>query len=438
MDRLLIDGGRALRGTVSISGSKNATLPLMAAACLSETPTTLFNTPALVDLETMLRVLMHCGVGIKRLRGDLHFTPDTFGCFEVPYDIVRKMRASVYMLGPMLARHGRARVSLPGGCAIGARPIDLHIKGFEALGARIEVKGGFVIATAPRLRGARINIAGASGSSVGATANVLMAACMAQGTTILEGCAKEPEIISLVEFLNLMGAKIQGAGTSILTIDGVDRLYGVRYEVPPDRIEAGTYMAAAMATRGSVLLQNVRRSDVKSTVDVLESIGGIFQDDEQGLAVGMGEPRPIDVTALPWPGFPTDMQAQVMALLCTVPGTSRVCDTIYPGRFMHATELMRLGAKIELGAGEATITGVEKLSGADVMASDLRASAALVVGGLMAEGETIINRVYHLDRGYERLEEKLTQLGARIERLNDLNPGKGIVPIQDSEAAAGS
>jgi UDP-N-acetylglucosamine 1-carboxyvinyltransferase len=430
MDRLWIEGGRPLRGAIAVSGSKNATLPLMAAACLAETPSTLFNVPALSDIETMLRVLMHCGCGIKRLPNQLWLEPDSFDCYEVPWEIVRKMRASVYMLGPMLARHGRAKVSLPGGCAIGTRPIDLHLKGLEALGAKIEVRHGFVHATAPKLIGARFDLAGPSGSSVGATANCLMAAVLAQGTTVIESAARESDIVSLAEYLNEMGAHIEGAGTSTLTIEGVDRLYGARYSVIPDRIEAGTYIAAVLATRGEALLQGIRRVDLGGMVPILEEIGCEFDQREEGLVIQTGDLKPANIVTEPHPGFPTDMQAQVMAVLSTVPGESRIKDTIYPDRFMHVAELNRMGARIERGLGEAVVRGVAGLTGAQVMASDLRASAALVVAGLMAEGETIVDRLYHLDRGYERIEEKLTMLGANIERLSDLSEGENIVAIQ--------
>jgi UDP-N-acetylglucosamine 1-carboxyvinyltransferase len=430
MDRLLISGGRALRGVVPISGSKNATLPLMAAACLAESPTTLYNTPSLVDLETMLRVLMYCGCGVKRLPTQITLSPDTFGCYEVPYDVVRKMRASVYMLGPMLARHGRARVSLPGGCAIGTRPIDIHLRGFKALGAKIDVSGGYVNAAAPRLRGCEMDLRGANGTSVGATANVLMAAAMAQGESVIHGAAREPEIVELVNFLRAMGAQIEGEGTERLQIQGTDRLYGVRYTVAPDRIEAGTYMAAAMATAGSIVVQGVRREHLCGIVSTLERAGAVIGDVDGGLSCAAGELRPINVVTETHPGFPTDMQAQLMAVLATVPGRSHIRETIYPQRFMHVCELQRMGANIEQGTGEATVQGVERLSGAPVMASDLRASAALIIAALVAEGETLIQRIYHLDRGYERLEEKLTMLGAKVERLTELKEEKKVVPVE--------
>jgi UDP-N-acetylglucosamine 1-carboxyvinyltransferase len=438
MDRLLIEGGRPLRGVLTLSGSKNASLPLMAAACLADSPTTLFDAPSrLVDVETMLRVLTHCGCGVRMLPGEIQIQPDTFGPYEVPYDIVRKMRASIYMLAPLLARHGRARVSMPGGCAIGTRPIDLHLKGLEALGARIEVRGGYVEATAPRLRGAEIDLMGLNGTSLGASAQILMAATMATGTTVIRNAAREPELVTLANFLTEMGAQIDGAGTPTLVVQGVDRLDGVRFRVPTDRIEAGTYMAATIATRGEALLVGPRIEEMKSTIDVLRAIGGEVEEVNGGLAVcGTGELKPVDVETQPHPGFPTDMQAQVMALLAVANGESTVHETIYPDRFIHAAELNRMGADIRMGRGEAIINGVSRLTGAEVMASDLRASAALVIAGLMAEGETLINRIYHLDRGYDQLEGKLRQLGARVERLNDLtNPGDGVVTMAQIEAA---
>lgn len=428
MDRLLIEGGRPLRGIVEISGSKNATLPLLAAACLSESQTTLYRVPQLQDIETMVRVLTHCGVGICMVPGTLRLMPDTFGPYEVPYDIVRKMRASIYMLAPLLVRHGRARVSMPGGCAIGTRPIDLHLKGLQALGTKIEVRGGYVEAKAPCLRGATIDLMGPMGTSLGATANVLMAATMAKGTTVIQNAAREPELVELATFLNCMGAKISGAGTSTLEIEGVDRLDGVKYTTSPDRIEAGTYMAAVIGTGGEALVQGARAEEMESTIAVLRALGGEISEVEGGLAVrGTGEIRPVDVTTMPHPGFPTDMQAQVLAVLAMANGTSVVRETIYPDRFIHVAELNRMGASIMPGRGEVTVTGVDHLSGCEVMASDLRASAGLVVAGLMAHGETVINRIYHLDRGYERLEVKLMALGATVDRLTELKPDRKTV-----------
>ena len=427
MFKFVVDGGAKLNGTISISGSKNASLPLMAAALLGNFPTVLRNVPDLRDVRTMVSVLSSVGADVSFENSVMRIDPKGFCKTEAPYDIVRKMRASVYVMGPMLAKLGRACVSLPGGCAIGPRPIDLHLKGFEFLGAKVSLDQGNVIAEADCLIGTSFDLAGAAGSSVGATCNVLMAAVLSKGKTIIQSAATEPDVTELVNFLIKMGADISGAGTSTLVINGVEELEGVVHNVVSDRIEAGTFMIAAAITRGTLQLVDAPLDHMGSTISKLKEIGVVCEivDFERGILNIFGDVKkmsPVMITTSVYPGFPTDMQAQFTALLATVPGTSIIKETIYPDRFMHVPELLRMGARISVVTPAATIQGVEYLSGAPVMASDLRASAALVLAGLAASGETVIRRVYHIDRGYERIEEKLRLAGASIIRTQDDSP----------------
>jgi len=419
MQRIVIDGRVALKGTISVSGSKNATLPLMAAALLGESPTTLTNVPNLQDVRTMAEVLRSLGAEVEFSDHVMRIDPRHFKEKEAPYDTVRKMRASIYVMGPMLAKLKMAKVSLPGGCAIGSRPIDLHLKGFEELGADVRLEHGYVIAETSGLRGSEFNLSGATGSSVGATCNVLMAATLAMGTTIIHGSAREPDVIELCNFLNSMGARIEGIGTSSLVVHGVSSLSGVIHKVVSDRIEAGTFMTAAAITGGDVKIIDCPLVDMESTIAKLLEIGVDVDKIDATTCRVYGKPSeytPTNIQTQVYPGFPTDMQAQFMALLSIVDGESTIKENIYVDRFMHAAELNRMGADIKVVSGLATIEGVPELMGAPVMASDLRASAALVVAGLAAEGITIINRVYHIDRGYETIEKKLQGLGARIQR----------------------
>ena len=414
MDKMIVEGGRRLKGEAEIGGAKNATLPIMVAALLGKSPSIVRGTPRLRDVNTMVKVLETLGVKASQEGSDLHVDPKGLKKFEAPYDLVSTMRASIYVMGPLLARLGKARVSMPGGCAIGQRPVDLHLKGFEALGAKIELKHGYIEATAKKLKGARIIF---DKPSVGATANVMMAACLAQGATMLHNPAQEPEIVDLAGFLKRMGARISGEGTDCIEIVGVSSLQGCDYEVIPDRIEAATLLAAAAITGGSVSLRHGRLGDLGIVAEKFKEHGLELLETGRGLRAAMGRVRKsVHVTTMPHPGFPTDMQAQWMALMALTPGTSVVTETIWENRFMHVSELERMGADIKIHGNSAVVTGVKRLTGAPVMASDLRASAALVVAALAAKGTTQISRIYHLDRGYERLEDKLTALGARIRR----------------------
>lgn len=428
MDRIRLVGGERLTGAIPISGAKNATLPLMIASLLTADTLTLRNVPRLADVTTLARILGNHGVDLaipgKRSGGNetdgqtFQLTAGDIVDTVAPYEMVSKMRASFWVLGPLIAREGEARVSLPGGCAIGTRPVDLHLEGLKKLGAKIELDGGYVEARAPgRLKGNRITF---SGVSVGATHNVLMAAVLADGETLIENAAREPEVGDLAECLVKMGARIDGIGTSTLTIQGVDTLHGAEHDVLPDRIETGTYAMAVAATGGDVLLENARASLLESALDVLRGAGVEVTQTNRGLQVarnGAGI-SPVEVETQPFPGFPTDLQAQLMALMVRAGGVSTIREKIFENRFMHVQELARLGADIALDGDTATVTGVERLRGAQVMATDLRASVSLVIAGLVADGETVINRVYHLDRGFERIEEKLGRCGARIERLS--------------------
>ena len=415
MDKMIVEGGRRLKGEAEIGGSKNATLPIMVAALLAKGPSVVRGTPRLRDVDTMNKVLETLGVKASQDRSDLHIDPKGLKKYEAPYDLVKTMRASIYVMGPLLARLGKARVSMPGGCAIGQRPVDLHLKGFEALGAKISLKHGYIEATAKKLKGARIIF---DKPSVGATANVMMAACLAQGTTTLHNPAQEPEIVDLAGFLKRMGARIHGEGSDCIEIIGVSSLQGCDYEVIPDRIEAATLLVAAAITGGSVSLRHGRLADLGIVAEKLREHGLDLVETGRGLKASMGKRRrPVHITTMPHPGFPTDMQAQWMALMALTPGTTVVTETIWENRFMHVSELDRMGADIKIQGNSAVVSGVKKLFGAPVMASDLRASAALVVAGLAAKGSTEITRIYHLDRGYERLEDKLSALGARIRRV---------------------
>jgi UDP-N-acetylglucosamine 1-carboxyvinyltransferase len=419
MDSILVRGGANLRGEIPIAGAKNACLTLMPATLLTDDPLTLTNAPRLSDIRTMTTLLQSLGAEVQALQGGrvLALSSHDLTSHRADYDIVRKMRASILVLGPLLARHGRAIVSLPGGCAIGARPVDLHLRALEALGAELDLREGYVHATAKGgLRGGVIDFPFVS---VGATENALMAATLAKGTTVIRKAAREPEIVDLARCLRAMGARIEGEGTDTLTVEGVDALHGATHQVVTDRIELGTYMLAPAITGGEVECLGGRLELVAAFAEKLDACGISVEETPRGLKVARrnGSVRAVDVETAPFPGFPTDLQAQMMALLCTAEGTSRLEERIFENRFMHAPELMRMGARIDVHGGTATVTGVERLRGAPVMATDLRASVSLILAGLAAEGETLVNRVYHLDRGYERVEEKLSACGAIIERI---------------------
>jgi UDP-N-acetylglucosamine 1-carboxyvinyltransferase len=421
MDKIVVTGGTELSGRIAISGAKNACLTLMPAALLTDEPLTLTNAPRLADIRTMVELLTSLGCEAASLQGGkvLALGAQTISNHTAHYDIVRKMRASILVLGPMLARDGHAIVSLPGGCAIGARPVDLHLSGLEAMGAELELRDGYIHAKVPSgLKGAQITFPFAS---VGATENLLMAATLAKGTTMLENAAREPEIVDLARCLRAMGAEIEGEGTGTITVQGVDKLHGATHRVVADRIELGTYMIAPAIAGGEVIMEGGTRELVAAFADKLEAADVEVTDVEGGLLVRRknGVIRPVDFATEPFPGFPTDLQAQLMTLMTLANGRSRIEERIFENRFMHVPELTRMGAKIEIEGGAAIVDGVDNLRGAPVMASDLRASASLVLAGLAAEGETVVNRVYHLDRGYERVEEKLGACGARIERVSE-------------------
>jgi UDP-N-acetylglucosamine 1-carboxyvinyltransferase len=421
MDKLVIKGGKQLEGTVSVSGSKNATLPIaVAASILGDGACVINNVPDLRDVETLRSVLEVLGAVTKFKDSTLHIAPRNEIVYEAPYDLVRKMRASIYVLGPLLARLGRAKVSFPGGCAIGPRPIDLHIKGLEQLGAQIEIKEGYIHARADRLAAADMDLSGVHGPSVGATANVMMAATLAEGTTVIRSAAREPHISDLANFLNAMGAEIEGIGTSVLKIHGVKQLRGTEYSIVPDDIEAGTFMVAGAITGGDVFVKDAVQENLEAVSAKLSDAG--VQLDWKDDGVRVTTPRQLSAIELntePFPGFPTDMQAQMTGLLSLVPGTSVITEAVHTDRFMHVAELNRMGADILVRGHRATVRGVPKLSGAPIMASDLRAGAVLVLAGMAAEGETVVSRVYHIDRGYERIEEKLTAIGANIVRIDE-------------------
>jgi UDP-N-acetylglucosamine 1-carboxyvinyltransferase len=427
MDKIRIVGGSRLNGTIPISGAKNAALPLMIASLLTDETLTLANMPRLADVAMLKRILGNHGVdmtvsgkraGEAELSGEtVHFTARTIVDTTAPYDLVSKMRASFWVIGPLLAREGFAKVSLPGGCAIGTRPVDLFLEALEKLGASIEIDAGYVVASAPNgLTGGRVVFPKVT---VGATHVTMMAATLAKGETVIENAAREPEIVDLAECLIKMGARISGAGTSTIHIQGVDRLHGARHAVMPDRIEAGTYAMAVTMTGGDVLLEGARYDDLARPLEILGQVGAEITPTNEGIRIyrNGADLQPVNVTTEPFPGFPTDLQAQLMALVCRADGTSHIRETIFENRFMHVQELARLGAEIHLDGQNATIVGVPMLKGAPVMATDLRASVSLVIAGLAAEGETMVNRVYHLDRGFERLEDKLSRCGATIERI---------------------
>ena len=420
MDKFIIEGGRELLGTVKASGAKNAALPAMAALLLAPGGSVLTNVPNVMDVRTMRRLLLRLGAKAEFTDSRLEVTvPAKLKC-EAEYEIVKQMRASYYVLGPLLARFGTARVSLPGGCAIGARPIDLHLKGMEALGAKIAISHGYVQAEAKQLKGARVNLAGQHGVSVGATINVMMAATLARGTTVIESAALEPEVAATAELLCAMGARIEGAGTPLITIEGVAELHPAEHRLIPDRIETGSLMAAVAVTRGCVTIEDCRPDHVGAVIDVLRQAGvKIAAGDGMITIEARRRLKPVEVTIAPFPGFPTDMQAQLMALMTVSGGISAITETIFENRFMHVPELQRLGADIRLEGNTAIVKGVPQLTGAPVMGSDLRAAAALVIAGLAAQGTTEVGRIYHLDRGYMNWERKLRKLGAKIRRVHE-------------------
>jgi len=416
VDKLIIQGGVPLSGEIRVSGAKNAALPLMCAALLTEEELTLSNVPHLRDVSTMVRLLSQMGVEVSlddklglSLRA-AHLSEPT-----APYDLVKTMRASILVLGPLVARCGEARVSLPGGCAIGTRPVDLHLKGLEALGAEISVEQGYISARAKRLKGARLVM---DMVTVTGTENLMMAACLAEGTTVIENAAREPEVVDLAQCLTAMGARIKGAGSAVIAIEGAARLRGASHRIMADRIETGTFLAAAAATGGSVTLNGASPGTLEAVLEKLRESGAEVRAENGTISLAMrGRPRGVNVRTAPYPAFPTDMQAQLMALDTIAEGTAVITETIFENRFMHALEMQRLGADIEISGNTAVVHGVSRLQAANVMATDLRASASLVIAGLVAEGETRIDRIYHLDRGYECIEEKLAQLGARIRRV---------------------
>lgn len=417
MDKIVIDGGRRLKGEVEISGAKNSALPILAASLLTEEESIIENVPELRDISTMIRILRELGARATQ-EGNVVTVKSSNGLrHAAPWKLVSTMRASVCLLGPLLGRLKKAEVSMPGGCVIGARPIDLHLKGLAALGAKIVIEHGNVKASAKRLTGGEVYLGGPFGSSVLATGNVMMAAALAEGITRIECAACEPEVVDLANFLIAMGAKIRGAGSHLIEIEGVKKLHGARYRVVPDRIETGTFMVASALTRGDIRLRNVVPEHNNALMDKLREAGVDVESNRSSVRViSKRKLRPVDVTTLPYPGFPTDLQAQMMSLMTVTPGISVITEKIYPDRFIHISELNRMGSKIFLEGNSAIVTGVKRLSGAPVMASDLRASAALVLAGLVAEGRTDVHRVYHLDRGYERIEEKFNSLGAKIWR----------------------
>lgn len=417
MEKIVIHGGKRLKGEVKISGAKNSALPLLFATLLAPGQHYLENVPALRDITTAEKLLTILGADVTREEGTFAVDASRIASVEAPYDLVRTMRASVLVLGPLLARLGHARVSLPGGCAIGARPINLHLKGLEAMGATIDLDHGYVEARAKRLHGANIYL---DVPTVGGTENLLMAASLAQGTTVLENAACEPEIVDLAMALISMGARIEGAGTDRIVIEGVDELQPLRYTVMPDRIEAGTFMVAAAMTRGDVRLIGARHSDLEALISKLQEAGAVISVEDHALRVqGPRRIAPVNIKTQPHPGFPTDMQAQFMALMSIAEGTSVITESVFENRFMHVSELQRLGADIAIEGKSATVRGIKELLGAPVMATDLRASACLVLAGLAAENTTEVSRIYHLDRGYERLEEKFRMLGAHIDRVQE-------------------
>ncbi|HKE47653.1 MAG TPA: UDP-N-acetylglucosamine 1-carboxyvinyltransferase [Rhodanobacteraceae bacterium] len=417
MAKIVINGGEPLTGDVWVSGAKNAVLPILAACLLADEPVTIGNVPHLHDVTTTMELLGQMGVQLvldERMK--IHVDPRPAKRYFAPYDLVKTMRASILVLGPLVARFGEADVSLPGGCAIGSRPVDLHLKGLQALGAEVSVENGYIKARAKRLRGAHIHL---DLVTVTGTENIMMAAALAEGTTIIENAAQEPEVIDLANCLNAMGAKIEGAGTATLVIEGVERLSGTTYEVLPDRIETGTFLVAGAITGGKITAKRARPKTLDAVLGKLEDAGAHINTGEDWIELDMRGKRPkaVNVTTAPYPAFPTDMQAQFTALNCVAEGVGVITETVFENRFMHALELQRLGADIQLEGNAAIVRGVASMSGAPLMATDLRASASLVLAGLVAHGDTVVDRIYHIDRGYENIEEKLGGLGARIRRL---------------------
>ncbi|MFG6114086.1 UDP-N-acetylglucosamine 1-carboxyvinyltransferase [Halobacillus sp. MO56] len=434
MEKIIVRGGRQLNGTVKVEGAKNAVLPVIAASIIaSEGKSVLHDVPALADVVTINEVLRNINAEVSFENNTV--TVDASGEIktEAPFEFVRKMRASVLVLGPLLARYGHAKVAMPGGCAIGSRPIDQHLKGFEAMGAKVNVGNGFVEVNADgRLKGAKIYM---DVPSVGATENIMMAAALADGKTILENCAKEPEIVDLANFLNKMGAKIVGAGTETIRITGVDKLNGAEHNIIPDRIEAGTFMVAAAITKGNVLVKGAEAEHLRSLVSKMQEMGVIIEEEDDGLRViGPNHLKAVDIKTQPHPGFPTDMQSQIMALMLSAKGTSVITETVFENRFMHVEEFRRMNAKMKIEGRSVIIEGPSDLQGAEVAATDLRAGAALILAGLVADGYTRVTELKHLDRGYVDFAEKLAQLGADIERIND-TPANEQEPVDDSVKA---
>ena len=419
MDKLIITGGKPLSGEIRISGAKNAALPIIVSTLLSDDPVLIRNIPHLHDITTTMELLGRMGVSLTMDENmDVEVNPTTINSYVAPYELVKTMRASILVLGPLLARFGEAEVSLPGGCAIGARPVNLHIHGLELMGADIQVEDGYIKAKCKRLKGAKIVL---DVVTVTGTENLMMAAALADGTTILENAAREPEVVDLAECLNAMGAKVSGAGTDTITIEGVERMHGTTYDILPDRIETGTYLVAAAVTGGKVKLKDTDPTLLDAVISKLEEAGAEIEMGDDWISLDMKGKRAkaIDVRTAPYPAFPTDMQAQFSILNAVAEGSSSITETIFENRFMHVSELKRMGADIEVNGNTAYVKGVEELKCAPVMATDLRASASLVIAGLVAEGETVVERIYHIDRGYECIEEKLQQLGATIRRVPD-------------------
>lgn len=417
MDKIVVEGPTRLKGAVEVSGAKNSALPIMAATLLTNERCVIKRVPPLRDVNTMIKILRNLGVKVQFEDSRLVIDPNGYKNYVAPYKYVKEMRASFCVLGPILAKLKCAQVSYPGGCAIGNRPVDLHMKGIRALGADLKIEHGYVIAKARQLKGAHVYLGGAFGSSVLATDNVMMAATLAKGRTVIENAACEPEVVDLAEFLMKMGARIRGAGTHFIEIEGVKKLGGAEYEVIPDRIEAGTFMVAAAITKGDITIKSARYDHLGALIDKLQEAGITITRHGKDIRVRvLRSLKPVDLTTLPYPGFPTDLQAQMMALMSVIDGISVITEKIYPDRYMHVSELARMGAQIKLESDSAIIKGVKGLSGAPVMASDLRASAALVLAAMAAKGRTDISRVYHLDRGYDKIEQKLSQLGANIHR----------------------
>lgn len=417
MDKLIIRGGKKLRGEVTVSGAKNAALPIMAAALLSSGYSVIQRVPGLRDIMTMGRMLAHLGAGFHYEDKKVIINTEKISRHEAPYDLVRTMRASILVLGPLLAKFGRAKVSLPGGCAIGARPINLHLMGLEKMGAEVTLEGGYVIARARKLRGSSIYF---DMPTVTGTENLMMAASLARGTTVLENAAREPEVADFAQALISMGGHIRGAGESIIEIEGVDALQPMNYQIIPDRIEAGTFIAVAGITGGDITLRECRTDHLDAVIIKMREAGIRFENRAEGLRViGPSRPKAVNIKTMPYPGFPTDMQAQFMALMSVADGTSMIKETIFENRFMHVAELLRMGADITAEGGISTIKGVDRLKGAPLMATDLRASASLVIAALAAKGESEIRRIYHLDRGYEKMEEKLGKIGADVKRVKE-------------------